>query len=106
MIFNSIRWRLQAWHGLILVAVLTGFGLSAYHVARDNHFRRIDQELGQRLMALLRPLPLDRPADRLPVPLPQRRWPTAEDPPDWPVKPNPSSLCSSGSPCSPLRFRS
>ena len=27
MIFNSIRWRLQAWHGLILVVVLAGFGV-------------------------------------------------------------------------------
>lgn len=57
MIFNSIRWRLQAWHGLILVLVLTGFGFTAYHVARDNQLRRIDQELEQRLMALFRPPP-------------------------------------------------
>src|SRR5262245_28066633 len=55
MIFNSIRWRLQAWHGLILVLVLTGFGLTAYHVARDNQLRRIDQDLEQHMMALLRP---------------------------------------------------
>jgi len=25
-IFHSIRWRLQAWHGLLLVGVLGGFG--------------------------------------------------------------------------------
>ena len=63
MIFNSIRWRLQAWHGLILVFVLAGFGLTAYHVARDNQLRRVDQELDQRLMALFRPdrLPEDAP---------------------------------------------
>jgi len=63
MIFNSIRWRLQAWHGLILVTVLTGFGFTAYHVARDNQQRRIDQELDQRLMALFRPRPPGPPAD-------------------------------------------
>ncbi len=57
MIFNSIRWRLQAWHGLILVVVLVAFGFSAYHVARDNQLRRIDQDLDQRLMTLLRPQP-------------------------------------------------
>lgn len=57
MIFNSIRWRLQAWHGLILVLVLAGFGFTAYHVARVNQLRRIDQELDQRLMALFRPPP-------------------------------------------------
>jgi len=66
MIFHSIRWRLQAWHGLILVVVLTGFGFTAYHVARDNQMRRIDQDLDQRLMALLRPQPPDRPPDRPP----------------------------------------
>ena len=26
---NSIRWRLQIWYSLILVAVLTGFGATA-----------------------------------------------------------------------------
>ena len=66
MIFNSIRWRLQAWHGLILVAVLAGFGLTAYQVARDNQLRRIDQDLDQRLMALLRPQPPERRPERLP----------------------------------------
>jgi signal transduction histidine kinase len=63
MIFNSIRWRLQAWHGVILVTVLTGFGLTAYHVARDNQQRRIDQELDQRLMALFRPRPPGPPPE-------------------------------------------
>ena len=60
MIFNSIRWRLQAWHGLILVAVLTGFGLTAYHVAQDDQMRRIDEELRQRLMAIFPPGPPNR----------------------------------------------
>ena len=62
MIFNSIRWRLQAWHGLLLILVLAAFGLSAYHVARDNQLRRVDQELDQRLGALFRPPP--PPADQ------------------------------------------
>jgi heavy metal sensor kinase len=57
MIFKSIRWRLQLWHGLILVGVLSGFGVTAYQVARNNQLRRVDQELDQRLMALLRPPP-------------------------------------------------
>jgi two-component system, OmpR family, sensor kinase len=60
MIFNSIRWRLQAWHSLILVAVLTGFGITAYRVARDNQLRRIDQELQQRLATVFRPGPPDK----------------------------------------------
>lgn len=57
MIFRSIRWRLQAWHGLLLVVVLAGFALTAYHVAQDNQLRRIDQELEHRLMVLFRPEP-------------------------------------------------
>jgi signal transduction histidine kinase len=57
MILKSIRWRLQAWHGLLLVLVLTGFGFTAYHLTWDNQLRRIDQELNQRLMGLLRPHP-------------------------------------------------
>ena len=69
MIFNSIRWRLQVWHGLILVLVLAGFGFTAYQVARDNQLRRIDQDLDQHLMAVLRP----QPPARLP-----------DHPPDWP----------------------
>ena len=51
-LWNSIRWRLQLWHGLILVAVLIGFGLTAYHLARANQFRRVDEELRQRVSAL------------------------------------------------------
>ncbi|MGA2864487.1 MAG: HAMP domain-containing sensor histidine kinase [Verrucomicrobiota bacterium] len=67
MIFNSIRWRLQAWHGLILVLVLAGFGLTAYQVARDNQLRGIDQELGRRLMlSLFGPGPPGRPPERGP----------------------------------------
>jgi heavy metal sensor kinase len=66
MIFNSIRWRLQAWYGLILVAVLAGFGLTAYQVAHDNQLRRIDQDLEQHLMALMRPRPPQPPQARFP----------------------------------------
>lgn len=63
MIFRSIRWRLQAWHGLLLVSVLTGFGLTAYQVAHDNQMRRIDQELEHRLMGLFRPEPPPGPPE-------------------------------------------
>src|SRR5579859_350012 len=71
MIFNSIRWRVQTWHGLILFVVLAGFGFTAYHVARDNQLRRIDQELQQRLAMSFRLPPPDRePGDRPPGPPP------------------------------------
>ncbi len=61
MVFNSIRWRVQAWHGLILCLVLAGFGFTAYRVAWHNQLQRIDQELEQRLAMALRPPPPDRP---------------------------------------------
>src|SRR5439155_10204717 len=85
MIFKSIRWRLQVWHGVILVVVLSGFGFTAYQVARNNQLRRVDQELDQRLMALLRPPP-DWAAGRPP-----------EQPPDQirePRRPDPSEILS------------
>jgi heavy metal sensor kinase len=66
MIFNSIRWRLQVWHGLILVTVLMGFGFTAYHVARDNQLRRIDQDLEQHLLPMVRPQSPMHPPDHGP----------------------------------------
>ncbi len=50
--FQSIRWRLQIWYGLLLVAVLAGFGAAIYRVESDRQFRRIDGELQRRLQAL------------------------------------------------------
>jgi two-component system, OmpR family, sensor kinase len=78
MIFNSIRWRLQVWHGLILVVVLAGFGFTAYQVASDNQLRRIDQELEQQLAIVSRPppqreAPPDRPPSGRPSPEDRRR---------------------------------
>ena len=42
---HSIRWRVQAWHGLILLVVVVAFCLTAYQLAWNNQLRRIDQEL-------------------------------------------------------------
>jgi heavy metal sensor kinase len=43
--FHSIRWRLQAWHGLILLLVIVAFCVTAYRLALDTQTRRIDSEL-------------------------------------------------------------
>jgi two-component system OmpR family sensor kinase len=51
-IFNSIKWRLQAWYGLILVAVLAGFGFTAYQLERGRMLGRIDDELHRRVGVL------------------------------------------------------
>jgi heavy metal sensor kinase len=45
MIFTSIRWRIQAWHGALLLAVVTGFGFTAHRLASENRMRQIDEEL-------------------------------------------------------------
>jgi len=68
-LLSSIRWRLQAWHGLILVSVLVGFGVMAWHAARKAQLQRIDAELEQRLMGLFRPeLPRRNPPEPHGVP--------------------------------------
>src|SRR4051812_24302746 len=52
MFFNSIRWRLQIWYGLILVAVLAALGFTAYQLERGSKFGRIDDELQRRVGAV------------------------------------------------------
>lgn len=47
-LFRSIKWRLQLWYGLILLAVLVGFGVTAYHLEHTRQLRRIDGELQRR----------------------------------------------------------
>lgn len=61
--FHSIRWRLQLWYGLLLLAVLSGFGITAYQLESSRQFRRLDEELRRRLPALVesqRPVPGNR----------------------------------------------
>lgn len=55
-LFHSLRWRLQAWHGLLLLLVVTAATLPAYHFALENQIQRIDQELRQMERDLLRVL--------------------------------------------------
>ena len=47
--FRSIRWRVQFWHGGLLVLVLAGFGFTAWNLQRANQFNRADRELEQRM---------------------------------------------------------
>jgi two-component system OmpR family sensor kinase len=63
-IFKSIKWRLQLWYGLILVAVLAGFGFTAYQLERGRLFGRIDDELHRRVGILVNAL--HRPPPRGP----------------------------------------
>lgn len=43
--FRSLRWRLQAWHALVLTSVLTVFGLVVYALAWQSRLQQIDPEL-------------------------------------------------------------
>jgi two-component system OmpR family sensor kinase len=47
--FQSLRWRQQLWHGLLLALVLAGFGFTAWRLQRTNQLRRIDQALEERI---------------------------------------------------------
>ena len=51
-IFQSIKWRLQLWYGLILVLVLAGFGFTAYQLERVRQFRKLDEELHRRVSVI------------------------------------------------------
>lgn len=65
---RSIRWRIQLWHGAVLLLVLAGFGATAYRLQRAQEFRRLDSELTVRVTALSSAL--TRPQERRPLPPP------------------------------------
>ena len=49
---ESLRWRIQLWHGFLLAAVLTGFAFAAYRYQAVSDLRRVDGELRQRVRVL------------------------------------------------------
>ncbi|KAF0092892.1 MAG: integral membrane sensor signal transduction histidine kinase [Puniceicoccaceae bacterium 5H] len=54
--FQSIRWRLQAWHGLFLLVVIAGFCYMAYQLAWNNQSRRIARNVFEAERHLFHPL--------------------------------------------------
>jgi len=52
MFANSLRWRMQFWLGLVLLAIMVGFGLSVYRLEWVNGLQKLDSELGRRLTPL------------------------------------------------------
>lgn len=42
---NSIRWRIQLWHGLLLLLVLAVFGVTAWRLQYNNELRILDGRL-------------------------------------------------------------
>ena len=78
--FRSLRWRLQAWHALVLTGVLTVFGLVVYVTAWQNRLQQVDEEL-DRTAEVITP----RLRRLFPGPFPFRgpgRWPTDTRPSD------------------------
>lgn len=55
---HSLRWRIQIWHGLLLVAVLTLLGIAAYRHQHTSELRRVDRELRERVAVIVDSLPL------------------------------------------------
>ncbi len=64
---HSIRWRIQMWHGLLLLLVLAGFGITAYQFQQANELRHLDTELQLRLSALHNRL-ANGPGEEIPPP--------------------------------------
>ncbi len=44
---RSLRWRLQAWHAVVLTAVLSIFGVVVYHLQWQTRLHQIDAELNR-----------------------------------------------------------
>src|SRR5262245_23904852 len=90
---KSLRWRLQVWHAMVLMAVLTIFGVIVYELHWQTRLQQIDAELDRTadvVMSQLRrllpwPTPFPRPG----------RWP-AYVPPDRSVFRTESNRTRSG----------
>ncbi len=54
--FHSIRWRLQLWHGVILLAAVAAVCVTVYRLAWDDQLRRIDKDLIQKERTLIHAL--------------------------------------------------
>lgn len=49
---KSIRWRLLLWYGLLLAALLGGFGYTAWRLEVSSHYQQVDHELQRRISAI------------------------------------------------------
>lgn len=53
MILKSIKWRLQAWHGFLLICLVSGLMFGFYTFERRVRLQAIDNELHEKLTPLL-----------------------------------------------------
>lgn len=70
MFARSIRGGFQLWLAFLLIVVLSGFGISVYHLQRISRFKQLDEELQARVSALVstvrRPPPFEFGRERMP----------------------------------------
>lgn len=55
-LFHSIRWRVQAWHAVLLLGVILAFCGAIYRLAWNNQLRRADRAIVQSERTLIRSL--------------------------------------------------
>jgi len=53
MIIHSIKWRLQAWHGFLLVCLVTGLLSGFYIFAQREKLQALDNQLGEAMTPLM-----------------------------------------------------
>jgi len=86
MIIHSIKWRLQAWHGFLLLCLVTGLMSGFYVFERRSRLQAIDNDLHEALTPLLPRLapPAGRsPPERGPLDRRRRPPPPEEGEPPW-----------------------
>ena len=49
---QSLRWRIQIWHGSLLAAVLTGLGVAAWRYQSGSELNRAEDEVRQHMRVL------------------------------------------------------
>ena len=85
MILHSIKWRLQAWHGFLLVCLVSGLLSGFYVFERREKMQALDSELGDALTPLL---PRFAP--------PNNRGPDGRPPLDAPTRATPCAAARPG----------
>jgi len=58
---RSIRWRIQLWYGLLLLAILGGFGIVTYRMWALDAYKHLDAELELRVASFVNELDRGRP---------------------------------------------
>lgn len=53
-LFNSLRWRLQAWHGLLLLLVVAASLVPTHRMMKDGLMQRMDKDLAKSERTLFR----------------------------------------------------